>query len=80
MTQDTPNAEQPSADLVAEILRRDTEIRERVPVQVKPRSKLPWLFALLVVGVTVTTWNIIGCAVRSRCSPGRSGLRRPRPG
>ena len=59
MTQDTPNAEQPSKDLVAEILRRDTEIRERAPVHVKPRSRLPWLLALLVVGIAVTAWNVI---------------------
>ena len=59
MTQDTPNAEQPSKDLVAEILRRDTEIRERAPVHVKPKSKLPWLLALLVVGIAVTAWNVI---------------------
>lgn len=59
MTQDTPNPEQLSEDLVAEILRRDTEIRERAPVHVKPKSKLPWLLALLVVGIAITAWNVI---------------------
>ncbi|MEK6596722.1 MAG: hypothetical protein AABY91_00205 [Gemmatimonadota bacterium] len=59
MTQDTPNAEQPSDDLVAEILRRDTEIRERAPVVPKSRSRLPWLLALLVVGIAVTAWNVV---------------------